>query len=141
MVGMRMTVETTLDGSLVVGGRRLALLREGQPARLPWQSLAIDTVFECTGALTKREDLDDHIRAGARDVIVSAPSKSDDVETIVHGVNAPERTDRDHFVRELYDELHHTRDGDSWATARRQEGDNDDGARLYRESSDRRHAA
>jgi glyceraldehyde 3-phosphate dehydrogenase len=84
------TVEATVDGSLVVGGHRLALLREPQPARLPWQSLAIDIVFECTGAFTKREELDDHIRAGARYVILSAPSKSEDVETIVHGVNAPE---------------------------------------------------
>jgi glyceraldehyde 3-phosphate dehydrogenase len=84
------TVDTTVDGSLVVGGHRLALLREPQPARLPWRSLAIDIVFECTGALTKREDLDDHIRAGARYVILSAPSKSEDVETIVYGVNAPD---------------------------------------------------
>jgi len=84
------TVETTVDGSLVVGGHRLALLREPQPARLPWRSLAIDIVFECTGAFTTREDLDDHIRAGSRYVILSAPSKSEDVETIVHGVNAPE---------------------------------------------------
>ena len=84
------TVETTVDGSLVIGGQWLTLLREPQPARLPWQSLAIDIVFECTGALTKREDLDHHIRAGAKYVILSAPSKSEDVETIVHGVNAPE---------------------------------------------------
>jgi len=83
------TVETTVDGSLVIGGQWLTLLREPQPARLPWQSLAIDIVFECTGALTKREDLDHHIRAGAKYVILSAPSKSEDVETIVHGVNAP----------------------------------------------------
>jgi len=45
-----------------------------------------------TGAFTKREDLDGHIRAGARYVILSAPSKSDDVETIVHGVNTPQGT-------------------------------------------------
>jgi glyceraldehyde 3-phosphate dehydrogenase len=47
-------------------------------------------VFECTGAFTRRHDLDAHIRAGARYVILSAPSKSDDVETIVHGVNTPQ---------------------------------------------------
>src|SRR4030095_10088854 len=41
------------------------------------------------GAFTRRKDLDAHIRAGARYVILSSPSKSDDVETIVHGVNAP----------------------------------------------------
>jgi glyceraldehyde 3-phosphate dehydrogenase len=84
------TIETTDDGGLVVGGHRLALFREQQPARLPWQSLAVDIVFECTGAFSKREDLDAHIHAGARYVILSAPSQSDDIETIVHGVNAPQ---------------------------------------------------
>jgi len=83
------TVDTTVDGSLVVGGHRLALLREPQPGRLPWHALEVDIVFECTGAFTKREDLDHHIRAGATYVILSAPSTSDDIETIVHGVNAP----------------------------------------------------
>lgn len=73
---------------LLVGGHRVRLLRERAPARLPWQSLDVDIVFECTGAFTAREDLDEHIRAGARYVIVSAPSRSEDVDTIVHGVNA-----------------------------------------------------
>jgi glyceraldehyde 3-phosphate dehydrogenase len=82
------TVEATEDGSLIVGGHRLALLRVPQPAHLPWKSLTVDIVFECTGAFTKREDLDNHIRAGAKYVILSAPSKSEDVETIVHGVKA-----------------------------------------------------
>jgi glyceraldehyde 3-phosphate dehydrogenase len=82
-------VTTTGDGSLVVGGHRLTLLREPQPARLPWQSLAVDIVFECTGTLTRREDLHHHIQAGAKYVILSAASKSEDVETIVHGVNTP----------------------------------------------------
>src|SRR5688572_23720814 len=78
------------DGTLTIGEHRLALLREENPARLPWKSLNVDIVFECTGAFTRRQDLDAHIRAGARYVILSAPSKSDDVETIVHGVNSPQ---------------------------------------------------
>ena len=82
------SVEAAGD-QLLVGGRRVTLLREPTPARLPWQSLNIDIVFECTGALTAREDLEQHVRAGARYVILSAPSRSEDVETIVHGVNAP----------------------------------------------------
>ena len=73
---------------LLVGGHRVRLLRERAPARLPWQLLNVDIVFECTGALTAREDLDQHIRAGARYVILSAPSRTEDVDTIVHGVNA-----------------------------------------------------
>ena len=84
------TVEANDDGTLTVGEHRLTLRREENPARLPWKSLNVDIVFECTGAFTRREDLEAHIRAGARYVILSAPSKSDDVETIVHGVNTPQ---------------------------------------------------
>jgi glyceraldehyde 3-phosphate dehydrogenase len=82
------TIEAA-DGSLHVSGKQIALLSEPDPARLPWKSLTVDIVFECTGAFTRREDLVAHIRAGASYVILSAPSKSDDIETIVHGVNTP----------------------------------------------------
>jgi glyceraldehyde 3-phosphate dehydrogenase len=82
------TVETAA-GWLLVGGRRMVLLSERDPARLPWKSLNVDVVFECSGAFTRREDLVAHVRAGASYVILSAPSKSDDLETIVHGVNTP----------------------------------------------------
>ncbi len=85
------TVDATDGGHLKIGDHRLALLREKDPARLPWRSMNVDLVFECTGAFTRREDLDAHIRAGAGYVILSAPSKGDGVETIVHGVNAPHR--------------------------------------------------
>ena len=83
------TVEAADDGYLTIGQHRLTLLSEKNPDHLPWKSLNIDIVFECTGAFTRRKDLEAHIRAGARYVILSAPSKSDDVETIVHGVNTP----------------------------------------------------
>ena len=82
-------VEATVEGSLTIDGHRLTLLCERNPARLPWKSLHVDIVFECTGAWTTREDLAAHITAGARYVILSAPSKGNDVETIVHGVNSP----------------------------------------------------
>jgi glyceraldehyde 3-phosphate dehydrogenase len=84
------TVDTAADGTLTIGKQRLTLLREANPSRLPWASLNVDIVFECTGAFTRQQDLETHIRAGARYVILSAPSKSDDVETIVHGVNTPQ---------------------------------------------------
>jgi glyceraldehyde 3-phosphate dehydrogenase len=76
-------------GQLLIDGHRMALLNERSPAQLPWKSLSVDIVFECTGALTERHYLEQHIQAGARYVILSAPSRSDDVETVVHGVNAP----------------------------------------------------
>ena len=77
------------DDDLVVGGRRLRTLRTRDPLELPWKTLGIDVVFECTGAFTRREDLEKHLRAGARIVLLSAPSKGGEVETVVHGANAP----------------------------------------------------
>lgn len=76
-------------GDLMVGGRKLRTLRSRDPQELPWKELGVGLVFECTGALTRREDLEKHIRAGARIVLLSAPSKGSDVETVVHGVNRP----------------------------------------------------
>lgn len=77
------------EGQLRVGRHAMTLLSERDPGRLPWKELGVDIVFECTGAFTRREDLAAHVRAGARFVILSAPS-SDDLETVVHGVNVPQ---------------------------------------------------
>jgi glyceraldehyde 3-phosphate dehydrogenase len=74
--------------SLAVAGHNLQTLRIRDPLELPWKDLGIGLVFECTGALTRREDLEKHVRAGARFVLLSAPSKDEDIPTVVHGVNA-----------------------------------------------------
>jgi glyceraldehyde 3-phosphate dehydrogenase len=79
-----------IDGDqLVVEGRRLVTLRENKPSDLPWKRLGIDLVFECTGAFRGRPELEAHIRAGARMVLLSAPSDRGDIETVVHGANLP----------------------------------------------------
>ncbi len=75
------------NGQLIVDGCKLRTLRSRDPAELPWKELGIELVFECTGAHTKREDLEKHVRAGAKAVLLSAPSKSTDIETVIHGVN------------------------------------------------------
>src|SRR5689334_18897154 len=63
-----------VDGSdLVVAGRKLRTLKTRAPGELPWRELGVEVVFECTGALTRRDDLEKHIQAGARTVILSAP--------------------------------------------------------------------
>jgi glyceraldehyde 3-phosphate dehydrogenase len=86
----RYSKAVALEGeNLVVDGRPVRALSRRDPLELPWEELGVELVFECTGALTRREDLEKHIRAGARTVLLSAPSKDEDVETIVHGVNAP----------------------------------------------------
>jgi glyceraldehyde 3-phosphate dehydrogenase len=77
-----------VDGDkLVVGGREVKTLTQRDPAQLPWKDLDVELVFECTGALTRREDLEKHVHAGARVVLLSAPSKGAEVETVVHGAN------------------------------------------------------
>ena len=80
--------------SIVFGvvSRKYRFLREKDPARLPWSTLGIDIVLECTGVFTRREDLAKHIQAGAKNVILSAPTESDDMVTVVHGVNRPDGT-------------------------------------------------
>jgi glyceraldehyde 3-phosphate dehydrogenase len=72
---------------LVVDKRKLRTFSNGDPSTLPWKELGVELVFECTGAHTRQEDLEKHVRAGARIVLLSAPST--DVEIVVHGANAP----------------------------------------------------
>ncbi len=80
----------TIDkDDLVVAGQKLRTLRTRDPSELPWRDMGIELVFECTGAFTRRVDLEKHVRAGARFVLLSAPSKGDDVETVIHGANMP----------------------------------------------------
>jgi len=76
-------------GDLVIAGHKVLSLSKREPLELPWKDLGIDLVFECTGAFTRRQDLEKHVRAGARFVLLSAPSKDVDVETLVHGANVP----------------------------------------------------
>ncbi len=74
------------EGYLELDGKRIAVTHDKEPARLPWKSLGIDIVMECTGAFRGRADAGKHIDAGASRVIISAPS--DDVDgTFVMGVN------------------------------------------------------
>jgi glyceraldehyde 3-phosphate dehydrogenase len=78
------------DGALVVDGLRIPVFGERDPSALPWGDLGVDLVLECTGVFSTEEDLRRHIRAGAAHVILSAPTKSENVPTVVHGVNRPD---------------------------------------------------
>ncbi|MGB1237669.1 MAG: type I glyceraldehyde-3-phosphate dehydrogenase [Pseudomonadales bacterium] len=72
--------------SLTINGDRVLTLAERNPANLPWASLNVDVVYECTGLFTQRSAAQAHIEAGAKKVIISAPGKEVDA-TVVHGVN------------------------------------------------------
>jgi glyceraldehyde 3-phosphate dehydrogenase len=79
-----------VDGKLVIDGKPLVYLSERDPERLPWADLEVDLVLECTGRFTDREAAAKHVRAGARWVVLSGPTSSPDVPTIIHGVNRPD---------------------------------------------------
>ena len=69
----RYAKDVVVDGKdLVVGGRRIPTSRIRDPLQLPWKELRVDLVFECTGAFRTREDLEQHVRAGAPAVLLSA---------------------------------------------------------------------
>jgi glyceraldehyde 3-phosphate dehydrogenase len=75
------------DNSIVVKGKEIKLVKEKDPAKLPWKDLGVEVVIESTGIFTKRSDCEKHLEAGARKVILSAPSKDKLDATIVIGVN------------------------------------------------------
>jgi glyceraldehyde 3-phosphate dehydrogenase len=82
-------VSSTTD-SLVVDGKSIKVLKEREPAKLPWKDLGVEIVVESTGLFTDRETpkggFADHLKAGAKKVIISAPAKGEDI-TVVMGVN------------------------------------------------------
>ena len=72
---------------LVVNDRRIRMLAEADPQRLPWRELDIDLVLECTGRFTSADKAAVHLAAGARRVLISAPAGAD-VKTVVYGINS-----------------------------------------------------
>ncbi|MFP4612125.1 MAG: type I glyceraldehyde-3-phosphate dehydrogenase [Spirochaetaceae bacterium] len=82
--------------ALVVDGRKIQVFKEKDPAQLPWKDMNVDLVIESTGLFTEEEEAKKHISAGAKHVIISAPTKSKTVRTVVHGVN--EAPDDEHVI-------------------------------------------
>ena len=89
-------VEATAD-ALLVDGRRIRVLQERDPAKLPWKDLGVDIVIESTAFFTDATKAKAHIDAGARYVIISAPAKNED-KTIVLGVNEKEFDPEKHHI-------------------------------------------
>ncbi len=77
---------SVVDNNLLVNGDKIIVIAERDPKKLPWKALNIDIVFECTGFFTSKEKAAQHIAAGAKKVLISAPAEGADA-TIVFGVN------------------------------------------------------
>ncbi|MEO2077814.1 MAG: type I glyceraldehyde-3-phosphate dehydrogenase [Bacillus sp. (in: firmicutes)] len=90
--------DVTVDGEyLVVGGHKVKVIAERDPAQLGWGDLGVEVVVESTGRFTKREDAAKHLEAGAKKVIISAPASNEDI-TIVMGVNEDKYDAANHHV-------------------------------------------
>ncbi|MCM3567462.1 type I glyceraldehyde-3-phosphate dehydrogenase [Neobacillus mesonae] len=90
--------DVTVDGEyLVVGGHKVKVLAERDPAQLGWGELGVEVVVESTGRFTKREDAAKHLEAGAKKVVISAPATNEDI-TIVMGVNQEKYDPANHHV-------------------------------------------
>jgi len=75
------------DDGIIVNDQHVKVLAERDPEALPWGDMGVDLVIESTGRFTLKEDAEKHIKAGAKRVVISGPSKSDGVDTIVLGAN------------------------------------------------------
>jgi glyceraldehyde 3-phosphate dehydrogenase len=75
------------DESIIIDGKKVKVLAEKDPSLLPWAELDVDIVIESTGFFTDKEGASKHIAAGAKRVVISGPTKSDGVDTIVLGAN------------------------------------------------------
>ncbi len=73
--------------NLVIGDKKIQVLQSKDPEELPWKDLNIDVVIESTGFFTEEEGAKKHLTAGAKHVVISAPTKSEEVPTVVMGVN------------------------------------------------------
>jgi glyceraldehyde 3-phosphate dehydrogenase len=90
--------DVTVDGEyLVVGGKKVKVIAERDPAQLGWGDLGVEVVVESTGRFTKRSDAAKHLEAGAKKVIISAPATEEDI-TIVMGVNHDKYDAANHHV-------------------------------------------
>lgn len=94
--GLADTISST-DNSIIVANKEIRIYKEQDPNNLPWNSLEVDVVLECTGFFTSKDKAQAHINAGAKKVIISAPA-GNDVKTIVYGVNEETLTNEDNII-------------------------------------------
>ena len=95
--GMSQSKITAKEKSIAIDSAEFKVFAEKNPSKLPWKKLGVDVVVESTGLFTKREGAQLHLKAGAKKVLISAPSKNPDI-TIVKGVNEHDYNKKKHNV-------------------------------------------
>lgn len=87
------------DGHLVVDGKKIKMVSEKDPEKLPWKEMGVDIVLESTGVFRSLEAVSKHITAGAKKVVISAPGKGPGIKSIVMGVNEKDYDpEKDHVL-------------------------------------------
>ena len=85
------------ENAIVVNGKRIQIISEKDPGKLPWKDLGVDIVFESTGIFRDRSQASKHLDAGAKKVIISAPAPNPDI-TLVIGVNHEQYDPKNHSI-------------------------------------------
>lgn len=85
------------ENNIIVAGKKIRVISEKDPGRLPWRDLGVDVVFECTGLFMDRSQAAKHLDAGAKKVIISAPATDPDI-TLVIGVNHKQYDPNNHHI-------------------------------------------
>jgi glyceraldehyde 3-phosphate dehydrogenase len=94
----RLDADVTVDrDNIIVNGKKIGVLSEKDPSKLPWKDLGVDIVLECTGLFRDRVQASKHLDAGAKKVIISAPATDPDI-TVVIGVNHKQYDPKRHHV-------------------------------------------
>ena len=86
------------EKTIIINGKKITVFSEKDPANLPWKELGIDVVIESTGFFLDKESAGKHIAAGAKKVIISAPSNTNDIKTVVLGVNENNLSNNDLII-------------------------------------------
>jgi glyceraldehyde 3-phosphate dehydrogenase len=81
------TTANAKESTLIIGNRKIKVLAQKDPTQLPWKDLNVDVVLECTGRFTKDDAAGAHLTAGAKKVLISAPTKGGTTQTFLLGVN------------------------------------------------------
>jgi len=84
--------------NILIDGKKIAALSSREPEKLGWGKLGVDLVFESTGLFTKPELANEHIKAGAKKVIITAPAKGEGAVTVCMGINEEEYDAKKHNI-------------------------------------------